>query len=231
MLTVTKAVVSSAMVTAAAKAYYGASGLNPPQAGLVADPPNYELCTRRLSDLYAHNPRHKKGISNATLAKSCRELYEAARRAGMTSVVQAQWLITLDRELGIVATDSEVRRLHRRISTEEYPSPEALKEFLAPRGMTLSELLFEDRMDILAKKTVAMIERGGPAAYRRVIEAGQRSSLRITCSPGYVVEHCREYKKRQAATGAPTVPEVVKQVVATIAGGCADTHSCQPNPY
>jgi hypothetical protein len=216
---ITRSAVNHRLLALAGKDYYSLSHEHVLPAGLVSDPANYARCLSRLKML----ARPNRPVESSVLIKLCHDLNQAVKLQAMSSLIQERWLEGLDRELGIVISPAEVMQLHRRRSAREYPSHAALAAYLERRRMSLSDLLSEDREDVLANRTIELIKRGGRGAYQRVVEAGQRWTRRTSCRPGYVVEHCREYKG-QSTTVSPSV--AVERLAAIVTGLCVDRAAC-----
>ncbi len=213
------------MSTLAGGDFYDLSEEHTVPAGLVSEPPNYAACVARLEAAAASTAGGQSKPSAAQLLSKCRQLHQALKLQAIGFLVESQWLIGLDGEEGVKATDGDVMQLFKHIKAEQYPREGELQQYLARNRRSLSDELFILKLDVLREKTQQKIEAGGKQMIANFTEAGQRLTVRTSCRAGYVVPHCKQY----TAPPAPSLasPAVLLEQVATITGRpCINRQAC-----
>lgn len=220
---ITRTAVNHWMATLAGGDYFELSGRQTIPIGLVSDPPNYAGCVARLEEGGANVPRARRRAqpSGVQLLKKCEQLYEALKGQATAELVRAEWLIGLDREEGVTATDAEVLRYFHQTDGQRFPNEAELREFLARKRESLGDELFLLRLDLLAQKAQKKLSAAGTQGFT---EAERRWTARTTCRPGYVVTHCREYKEETSST--PSAAVLMEQVATLLTGRCTNLAAC-----
>jgi hypothetical protein len=213
------------MNTLAGGDYYQVSRKRTVPTGLVSDPPNYRGCVGHLESIAANSPSRKPKPTGLQLLTKCRRLHQALKKQAISYLVNAQWAIALDREQGVTASDREVRQLLDEIKAREYPKKGELERYLAATRASLSDELFVVKLNVLGQKLLHKVEVGGQKVNAAFTKEGERWTAKTTCSPGYVVEHCKQYKGEP--TPAPTSPSVLlEQVAELVTGQCVNLPAC-----
>lgn len=217
---ITRPVVGHWISALAATDYYEMSGGHVAPASLVADPPSYERCVSSLQT--AQQAASARGATppHAQLLRKCEQLYQAIKTQAIAFLVNAQWIIASDRDLGITASDAEVLRLFKQTKGRLYGSDASLKRFLATRGLTLTDLLLQTRLNLLGQRTLQRFQTTGDrqAISAEFNETWAKWDRRTSCNEGEIVKHCKQYK------GGPTYPfsppaSVMIEQVARVAEG------------
>lgn len=222
---ITRAAVSHWMNTLIGGDYYQVSRKRTVPTGLVSDPPNYRGCVARLESIAASSPSRRPKPTGLQLLTKCRELYQAMKKQAISYLVTAQWAIALDREQGITASDQEIRQLLKEVKAREYPKKGQFEQYLAATRATLSDELFVVKLDVLTQKLLNKVGAGGQKVNAAFTKEGEKWTAKTTCRPGYVVEHCRQYKGEP--TPAPTSPSILlEQVAELVTGQCANLPAC-----
>jgi hypothetical protein len=125
----------------------------------------------------------------------------------LDSLTTAEWLISEARELGFTASPAEVKAHFESTRRNLFPSEAVFQKYLTYTGETLADQLFRSEIKVYSAK---LEQRARSRLARGEISqsalASQAASLplkwrsRTTCSTGYVLPNCREYK----GTAAPT---------------------------
>jgi hypothetical protein len=227
---ITRATVSSWMSTLGGGDYYELSGQQTLPAGLVSDPPNYARCVSTLETAIAASAQRgfklPVALTPADLLRKCRELNQALRTQATTYLVQAQWEASVDRDEGIIASDQEVQQLFKKVKAEQYPTAADLRHYLASTRSNLADFLFILRLDVLQQKTTRRLGAEGQRVLAAFTEAGKRWTAKTTCSTGYVVEHCKQFRGGPiyADTLSPAI--LMEQVAALVTGRCVNQAAC-----
>jgi hypothetical protein len=223
---ITKAQLSHWMSTLAGGDFYDLSAGHTVPVGLASEPPNEAACVARLEAAAASPAGGRSKPAAAQLLSKCRLLYQALKRQAAGFLVESQWLIGLDGEEGVTATNGEVMQLFKHVKAEQFPREGELQRYLADNRRNLSDELFILKLDVLRQKTQQKIEAGGKRVLAEFTEAGRRLTLKTSCRAGYVVRHCKQY----AGPPAPfyhTSPAVLLEQVAAITGRpCVNRLAC-----
>lgn len=223
---ITQTAVSHWMNALAGEDYYAVSRRLTVPAGIVADPPNYHRCVTSLEVASAHAPAGAPKLTGIQLLNKCQQLYQALKTQATEYLVTAQWSIDSDRELGITTTEPEIQQAFNATRQANYPTQTELERYLTSRRLTLSDLLYEIRLSVLAQKALAKLETGGQQARTQYNEAWAKTTNKTTCTPGYIVQHCRQYKPSPTYPNSPPPSVLMEQITTITTGRCTDTTAC-----
>jgi hypothetical protein len=224
---ITKSMVNHWMATLAGGDYHQLSGKNAIPVGLVSEPPNYRRCVTNLETAARRVPKRGLNLSGVELLKKCRQLNQALRDQTVTLLVNDEWLIALARDEGVTASATEVQQLFKRVKAAEFPTEAQLHQYLASRRLSLADELFLLKVNLIEQKLLKKLEQGGKQASAKLTETAQRWTAKSTCRPGYVVQHCKEYKGGQTyPSGLPSASVMIEQVAAIATGRCINRPAC-----
>jgi hypothetical protein len=201
-------------------------------AGLVSEPPDYARCVASLEAAAPKPPGGSRELASAPakqtaaqLLVKCHRLYQAIRFQAAAYLVNARWATGVYADLGITASDADVKRLLAEVKEREFPKPGQFARYLAVNRRSLSDELFVLKLNVLSNKLERKIHAEGlRPVTRKLSEAGQRWTAKTTCRPGYVVPHCRQFRK--VAKTQPD-PGILLEQVATITGiPCVNREGC-----
>ena len=161
----------------------------------------------------------------AQLLSKCRQLYQKLKLQALSYLVESQWIIGLDGEEGVKATDGEVMQLFKQIKAEQFPKEAELQQYLSDTRRSLSDELLVVQLDLLSRKAEQKLNAGGTQMLARFTEAGQRWTAKTNCRAGYVVEHCKQYTGAPAPSG-PTAAVLMEQVATITGRPCTNREAC-----
>ncbi|HEY2142006.1 MAG TPA: hypothetical protein VGG98_08100 [Solirubrobacteraceae bacterium] len=223
---ITKDDVNHWMSTLAGGDFYEISGRHTVPAGLVSEPPNYGACVSNLEAAAANASTRLAKTAAAQLLSKCRQLYQALKLQAVGYLVEAWWLIGLDGEEGVKATDGEVRQLFNKTEAEQFPKEGELQQYLARNRRSLADEMFVVKLDLLQQKTQKKITTGGKQMLAKFTEAGQRWTAKTSCRAGYVVQHCKQYTGTPASSTTPSAAVLLEQVAAITGRPCINHPAC-----
>lgn len=228
-MTITKADLNHWMATLAGGDFNEVSHNHKVPAGLVSDPANYPACLASLQAAAAKAPKQPSKASKspvdtpARLLKICHQLYVAIRLQTLNYLITADWTIGAYAEGGIKASNQEVLRFFNEIKKQQFPSQAAFQEYLELNNRTLADELFVVHLDLLSSKLTS--SNGGKALLAKLTEAGRRWTAKTDCSPGNVVQHCKQFTHEPPPTTPP--PSILMEQVATVTGiPCVNVQAC-----
>jgi hypothetical protein len=229
---ITKAELGHWMSTLTGGDFYEVARGHAAPAALVSEPPNYAACVSSLQAAAAgaHRTGQQQPASAAPrttaaqLLTKCRQLYVALRLQATAYLVEAHWLIGAAAEDGVTVTDGEVLRELQRIKASEFPKPGQFQRYLAANRRSLADELLVVKLHVLSQKLQEKMSSGGKRATIKLSEVGQRLTAKTSCRPGYVVPHCRQFRKWRTIVRDPAV---LLEQVATITGlPCINREAC-----
>ncbi|HEV2998436.1 MAG TPA: hypothetical protein VGX16_04970, partial [Solirubrobacteraceae bacterium] len=115
-------------------------------------------------------------------------------------LITSEWIVHEAAARHITVSDAEVRRRFEELVHRSFPKPGELQKYLARAHETEADLLVRIRIELLTQRILAQVAAGKSgseraAALRRFQAAFKQRWKQLTsCSPGYVMEDCREYK-------------------------------------
>jgi hypothetical protein len=174
----------------------------PAPKGLLGEPPGYATCVAALRKLGGG------GIQAAIRAEQfkhrCQMLYKAIREQTVLYLVDRDLRVDEAAEVGIKVSGEEFKRFFASMKAELFPTEADLQSYLANKGWTLAEVISSSEQELLSRKLLRFAETS--TKYGAVA----KKWLALTsCSPGYVVEQCKQYK---APTTPPTTPSAAVQI-------------------
>jgi phosphatidylethanolamine-binding protein (PEBP) family uncharacterized protein len=149
-------------------------------------------------------------VAGVPIAKAGYEHWLAIERklgaAGNPSHQALGFLITSEWVLGeatgrkIAVSEAEVKRRFASLVHQSFPKSGSLQAYLARSGETEADLLARIKVELLAAHIAAHVTAGKSPSQRSALLTGfernfQAHWKRLTsCSPGYVMEDCKQYK-------------------------------------
>jgi hypothetical protein len=126
--------------------------------GRPVDPPRFRRCVavrKRLARPGA--PAGRRG-----LRRRCRRRYQAMRTQAMVFLVQSAWTRQEAAARGIAVAPRRVRRELRSQRQQSFNSAREFRRFLRRSGMTLADILYRIRVDLLQTRIVEQVARSVP---------------------------------------------------------------------
>lgn len=225
---ITQAAVNQWMNTLIGGDYYELSEQHTVPPELVSDPPNYPRCVEHLQTAATKSPETIVRLTSLQMLKKCTQLNEALKEQATSYLINAQWLIGFDRELGVTATQPEVESLYRKLKATKFPSAAVEHQYFQSQHLTAAQELFIVKLDVLRNEDEKRVEAGGQRAFAVIQAAEKRWNEKITCRPGYVVAHCREYTggEEQSYVTTPSPAILMEEVAAIATGRCTAKAAC-----
>ncbi len=206
---ITEASLSQWMSILAGGDFYELSHLTIPK-GMVSDPLDYARCT---ADLKTLAPK----LNAKQLRSKCLVLHQALELQALGYLMAAKQELAEDAEFGVTVTGGEVQRAFKSVKAEQFPTEAELREYLAERDWPLSVELFIIKRDLLSEKARGKLgekfhNESAADAYLNGLK--QKWIARTSCSAGYVVLHCAEYKPGTPESTIPPPANLIKEVAA-----------------
>ena len=191
--------------------YIASIGRSAPQ-GLVSEPADYSECAVAAKKVVPRTSTSAPKLTNAQISQKCRQLYRAVKAQALGYLIQARWIVAEAAEEGVKVSDSLVRERFAQLRKQAYPTDAALRRYLDERQLTLPDLLFELKRNLLNEKILASFKAkvekigGGKKTYIKLALQRYKSMVaRTKCRSGYVVPSCSEYRGPPIVVPSPNM--------------------------
>lgn len=122
-----------------------------PAKPVIPIPPKYTACIAHLQS--TEKPaKGQKPKTAAALKSQCEQQFTEFKQQVLGYLITSQWVLGEAGNLGIKVTDAEVKKEFNKLKTQDFPTEEAFKKFLASGGDTVSDLLLRVKAQMLSSK-------------------------------------------------------------------------------
>jgi foldase protein PrsA len=128
------------------------------QTAVVPDPPDYTKCVAALQKQPVAKGQAKP--TAAALKSQCQQQYEGLKQQVMQFLVQSQWLLQEADARKLVAKPATVQKQLDDQIKQSFPKRSDFNKFLASSGMTMNDLLFRVKIDVLTQQVRQKIVAG-----------------------------------------------------------------------
>ena len=180
--------------------------------GLASEPKDTNECSKAAMKIVPRTFAGKLKLSDAEIAKKCRELHVAIRNQAIQYLLSAQWTMLEAKELGVQLSDAELHKEFLRWRANSYKTDAKFQEYMRERGLVLSDVLYQLRRNILVTRILPKFQArvrkagGGEKVYAKLaLERYHKLIEKTSCKPGYVMEDCKEYREPATPLRAPNV--------------------------
>src|SRR3954462_11874871 len=122
------------------------------------DPPNYTNCVAALEKQPA--PKGQKKPSAAALKAQCQQQYQGLKTQVMQFLIQSQWLLHEADSRKITAKPAAVQKQLDDQIKQSFPKRADFNKFLQTSGMTMADLQFRVKVDVLTQQVRSKIVAG-----------------------------------------------------------------------
>jgi hypothetical protein len=166
----------------------------PPVQPVAYDPPGFEACVSRLRQSSA-------GVATSQLRTRCENTYAAIQRRILNFLITGYWLRGAAAEQHLEVSTGEVRAKFEEEKRTNYSSAAAFRRLQEASRQTQPDLEFATQTQMLSTRLLERFEKRNPheSSEQATIRAFNRSIKatwvpRTSCSPGYVVPDCKQYR-------------------------------------
>jgi foldase protein PrsA len=128
------------------------------QTAAVPDPPNYTKCVAALQKVPVAKGQAKP--SAAALKSQCEQQYEGLKQQVMQFLVQSEWLLKEADSRKLTAKPATVQKQLDDQIKQSFPKRADFDTFLKQSGMTMNDLLFRVKIDVLTQQVRQKIVAG-----------------------------------------------------------------------
>jgi foldase protein PrsA len=195
-----------------AKVIYKEFPTTPVPKGIVPDPPSYSACIAYLQATPEKIVETGPKPSTAQLKVKCQRKLGELRVLTLNTLIGWYWIIGAGMKLGMKASNAEVQARIVQGNKQYFPKPGELERYLKLTGQTRADLLLRAKVQVFETKLLAQqtaIEKQLPAGaseqqkqaalanYEHSLPPGGGWVAKTSCSKGYVVSACRQYRGSQ----------------------------------
>ncbi len=176
--------------------------------GLVSEPADYPRCVVAAKLVAPRSFFNQLRPTERELERECQALDRSVKAQALSFLISAEWTIAEAAERGIRVSAGEVDGALGRFRAQRAATEQGLGSYLAERHWSLSDLLYELKVELLAarlRRSASFQRTGaGERAYAALAERRRRRlAARTHCRPGYVVPGCSEYRGAPPPARAP----------------------------
>jgi foldase protein PrsA len=128
------------------------------QTAVVPDPPNYTKCVAALQKVPVAKGQAKP--TPAALKSQCEQQYEGLKQQVMQFLVQSEWLLKEADTRKLTAKPATVQKQLDDQIKQSFPKRSDFDKFLQQSGMTMNDLLFRVKIDVLTQQVRQKIVAG-----------------------------------------------------------------------
>ena len=124
----------------------------------IPDPPNYTNCVATLQKQPV--PKGQKAPSPTALKAQCQQQYNGLKTQVMQFLIQSQWLLKEAVARNLTAKPAQVQQQLNDQIKQSFPKRADFNKFLKTSGMTMQDLLFRVKVDVLTQQVRQKIVQG-----------------------------------------------------------------------
>ncbi len=124
----------------------------------VPDPPDYKNCVATLQKQPV--PKGEKKPTAAALKAQCAQQYNALKTQVMQFLIQSQWLLQEADSRHLTAKPAAVQAQLNDQIKQSFPKRADFNKFLASSGMTMQDLQFRVKVDLLTQQVRQKVVQG-----------------------------------------------------------------------
>jgi foldase protein PrsA len=124
----------------------------------VPDPPSFAKCVAELQK--QPTPKGQKKPSAAALKAQCQQQYNGLKSQVMQFLVQSQWLLQEADSRNLTAKPAAVQKQLDDQIKQSFPKRADFDKFLKTSGMTMADLLFRVKVDLLTQQVRQKVVAG-----------------------------------------------------------------------
>ena len=126
----------------------------------IPQPPDFTKCVAQKRAAAPKPPKGQKAPTAAQFKQQCKAEYEGLRDQVLEFLISAQWVQGEAKDEGLKVTEKEVQQRFGQLKKQSFQKDKDFQNFLASSGMTLDDLLFRVRNNLLSDKLRSKIQKG-----------------------------------------------------------------------
>src|SRR3954447_6937158 len=130
------------------------------QAAQIPQPPNFTACVANKRKTLPKQAKGQPKVTDAQLKTQCKQEYGALRDQVLQLLISFQWIQGEADDLGVKATDAEVKKQFDTQKKASFPKDADFQKFLKDSGQSLKDILLRVRLDVLSNKIREKVTKG-----------------------------------------------------------------------
>lgn len=182
---ITKAILNESVRANVDEVFFEVSSHKAP-AGLIAEPADYPRCTSTLTKItpFPGQVSRQPKATPALIQTLCQEIHQRFLESALSELISNYAILTFAAAHGVpIPSRAETQRALQHIEPE-LTHRETFQQYLANRGRTLSQELFNVRNDLIVSKLLHQ-----PKLFKEI----SLTPPTAHCEPGYIVKNCQGY--------------------------------------
>lgn len=196
---ITRALLSHWTATFVRGDYYAVTRKKAP-VGLASNPPDYGACVSAAKKVRPPTAA-RPPLTEAQLSERCHVLYATVEREALGYLITVMWSEGQAKERGYTITAADIAERIAQTQRESYPKRDAFANYLVSKGWTRADLNVIVRRNLLEGEVLKALEAKagkGPKSEGTLAslleENARKWTSKTSCSTGYVVQQCRQYR-------------------------------------
>ena len=175
--------------------------------GLATNPPDYLACVEAAKTIRSPSATNAP-FTAAQLDTKCHELYASVTQEALKYLISVLWSEGQATERGYKITDADIAERIAQTQKEDYPRPGQFASYLTNKGWSRADLSYIVKRNLLVGEVLKALEaeagnkglKGQLALARLVAGNARKWSFKTSCTPGFIVEQCKQYRGAQLKT-------------------------------
>jgi foldase protein PrsA len=189
----------------------------PAPAGVLPDPPGYSACIAYLKQAAAKLGQSPAQLTHSALKTRCSQAEHELEMGTLSKLISWYWTIGRGESLGIQVSDAQVRHRLAEVISAGTLYGKNFNRYLELTGESRADILLRSRVQAYevqissrALKLVSTLPKSLSESQRQDWVNALNETVvktwraKTTCSTGYVVSSCKQYRGSEQPLGAAT---------------------------
>src|SRR4051812_2741315 len=130
------------------------------QAAQIPQPPDYKACIVNKRKTLPKPAKGQPKVTDTQLKTQCDQEYKALRDQVLQLLISFQWIQGEADDLGVKATDAEVKKQFDTQKKASFPKEADYQKFLKQSGQTQDDIMMRVKLDVLSNKIRKKVTNG-----------------------------------------------------------------------
>src|SRR3954447_18278934 len=118
----------------------------------IPKPPDYKACVAAKRKALPKPAKGQPQTTDAQLKTQCKQEYTALRDQVLQLLISFRWIQGEAKDLGVKATDAEVKKQFETQKKASFPKEDAYQKFLKQSGQSQDDIMMRVKLDVLSNK-------------------------------------------------------------------------------
>jgi len=126
----------------------------------VPKPPDYTACIAAKRKALPKPAKGQPNTTDAQLKAQCKQEYDSLRDQVLQLLISFQWIEGEAKDLGVKATDAEVKKQFETQKKASFPKEADFQKFLKTSGQSQADIMQRVKLDVLSNKIRQKVTKG-----------------------------------------------------------------------